>query len=124
MNHQEVFDHVVNHLLTQNAQSLRDDGNNDVCVYRASNGLKCAIGALIPDSSYDHRIETSTISEVSSRFDHRFGEYDHQIDSPLLHALQRIHDQEPISDWETALRRLAVEHGLIWHGIRNSTTPT
>ena len=46
MNRQEVFDKVAIHLLTQNAKALNSGG---LCVYKTPNGLRCAVGCLIPD---------------------------------------------------------------------------
>ena len=57
---QKLFDKTVIHLLTQMEQSISDDG--DSCAYRGTNGLKCAIGALIDDKWYDaERLEDLSI---------------------------------------------------------------
>lgn len=49
MNAQEIFDKVVNHLRKQGHRSLSEDGR---CLYRGSNGDKCAIGCIISDEDY------------------------------------------------------------------------
>ena len=54
MNHQEAFDIAARHLLVQGKRSLTSDG---ACAYRGEGGLKCAIGALIPDDQYDPKME-------------------------------------------------------------------
>lgn len=51
MNRQEAFDIAAKHLLAQGKKSrMKDD--DYLCAYRGSDGLKCAIGALIPDDQY------------------------------------------------------------------------
>src|SRR5258706_1958080 len=62
MTNQELFDKVKNHLLSQNAQSIayRTPQTYHVvkyCVYKNENGLKCAIGCLIPDEKYSPEFE-------------------------------------------------------------------
>lgn len=49
---QEIFDRTAAHLLAQGEPaSISGD-----CMYRTPNGLKCAVGALIPDEVY-HRFD-------------------------------------------------------------------
>lgn len=55
---QMVFDTVVEALLKQGKPS----SNEDECLYRGPRGLKCAIGHLIPDESYNPNIESSSVS--------------------------------------------------------------
>lgn len=57
--YQEYFDIVATHLLTQKKKSLVEGDSN--CAYRGANGLKCAIGALIPDNSYSESMEKKDI---------------------------------------------------------------
>ena len=56
---QSLFDYVARHLLRQNAQSLVifGDRNDNSCVYRGPNGLKCAAGCLIEDRLYTADLE-------------------------------------------------------------------
>jgi hypothetical protein len=50
---QETFDKVCVHLLTQLQKSVFLDSNGSMaCAYRGPNGLKCAVGCLIPDELY------------------------------------------------------------------------
>ncbi len=57
MDKQAVFNTVAKHLLTQGRQAMDSGGH---CVYRGKDGLRCAIGALIPDEVYDPVIEDAT----------------------------------------------------------------
>lgn len=54
MNNQEAFDKVCDHLMQMIVPS-KEDG---LCVYRGENGLKCAIGTLIPDELYFPSLES------------------------------------------------------------------
>ena len=58
---QEIFDRVVEHLAQQKKRSMYD---KDTCAYRSEDGLKCAIGALIPDEYYDSEFEEKNISTL------------------------------------------------------------
>lgn len=46
---QEIFDTCLTHLRAQGRRSI--DPISGFCVYRGPDGLKCAIGALIPNLS-------------------------------------------------------------------------
>lgn len=45
---------IRDHLIQQHAQSLDSKGN---CAYRTKSGNKCAIGCLIPDTTYIENLE-------------------------------------------------------------------
>ncbi len=51
---QDIFDFVAAHLMTQGVVSEDASGR---CVYRSPDGLKCAIGCLIPDDAYRGNLE-------------------------------------------------------------------
>jgi len=53
---QSAFDIVVRHARAQPKQSL-SRGNAGDCVYRSPEGLKCFIGALIPDDKYHREMD-------------------------------------------------------------------
>lgn len=54
MTRQEIFDKALAHLRVQGCQAIEA---NTTCLYRTSSGLKCAIGALIPDEVYTPDME-------------------------------------------------------------------
>lgn len=47
---EKLFNKALKHMLSQGAYAVV---NGIYCAYRAPNGLKCAVGALIPDDKYD-----------------------------------------------------------------------
>ena len=58
---QELFNEVVSHLRKQKKQSLSQHG---YCMYRGEDGLKCAIGHLIPDERYHNDMEGTYFGEL------------------------------------------------------------
>ncbi len=46
---QELYDYIVEAIVKQGRPSV---GDNDRCLYRGPDGLKCAAGHVIPDSMY------------------------------------------------------------------------
>ena len=107
---QAVFDKVSAHLLKQNARATDQAG----CLYLNSEGLKCAIGCLIPDG-HAAQSERLTASNVYVKYDdlaESIG-YCHAADARFLNDLQKIHDDRPPEDWPRKLREFALEWKLV-----------
>lgn len=93
----EVFHKVVNHLLDQNESSQ----NGTICVYRSPEGLACAIGCLIDDTTAKHwddhyRGETG-IRSIYSRLQRSIDPIPKWLNDKnlnLLTDLQNLHDIE------------------------------
>lgn len=111
MTPQEIFDAVSSHLLKQNERSTRPSGG---CAYRSEDGLKCAVGCLIPDEKYSYTMEGtrvltravfSTLPFEVALDESGYWAKDDRI--TLLDELQLIHDQHDVSYWPTRLRDLA-----------------
>ena len=85
---QEVFDIVVSHLFTQGRPAY--DGVQG-CMYRAPDGLRCAVGVLIPDDLYDPEFETNSSDKVIHDL-FKSGLADWREHEKLLLALQDAHD--------------------------------
>lgn len=85
MTNQETFDRVAEHLLKQDAKSLR----HGACAYRGDAGLKCAVGCLISDEDYEYGIEGCGVwSTRLLEWCHRNG-----YSAALLSHLQQVHDR-------------------------------
>lgn len=112
MTAQEVFDKVANHLRKQGRQSISADGE---CVYRSKNGLKCAVGCLIPDENYNRYMEGRTVRElVKDSSDcprDCLDLFTTHLD--LLEDLQQVHD-EGWASLEARLEMVASKHKLIY----------
>ena len=62
---QQIFDHVIAHLLKQGEKSANVTGTQ--CAYSGCNGTSCAVGCLISDEAYDKYgkdIEGSTVNAI------------------------------------------------------------
>ena len=104
---QEVFDQVAEHLLNQNKQSLDPDKYNDICVYRAPGGLKCAVGCLIADDEYSKEWEGKAWSIIRPNIAKDLDiDFDGEHES-LLIKLQSVHDIYEPDRWLTNLKQLA-----------------
>lgn len=102
---QETFDTVVRHLRTQGCKSIADGA----CMYRGPDGLKCAVGCLIPDDDYRPEMESQAACALGSvgRLLHDLGH-----DLSLINALQLVHDSWNVENWESAFQETADRFGL------------
>lgn len=108
---QEVFDTVACHLLTQGRRSTSRRG---LCRYRGEDGLRCAIGCLIPDELYDSSIEGLGVrlavgSTSLYTILEEVGVVEHLN---LLSALQAVHDDRAAEGWWLELVEVAEWFGL------------
>jgi hypothetical protein len=102
---QVFFDCVCGHLLKQKRHSrVKPRGK---CVYRAKDGLMCAIGCLM-DDRYDPIMEGRPIGDEEIMT--AFPEFVQHL--PLLHNLQMIHDRQRVRSWRARLRDLSRVAGL------------
>lgn len=111
---QTIYDRIKEHLLKQNKQSVTAGGG---CKYRGPDGLKCAIGALIPDECYlpifDELGYDMSALLVKYSVIQIFGEeLAPEVNVGFLRRLQAIHDFEKPEHWSEALNKFADECGL------------
>lgn len=107
MTNQEAFDTMVRHLRKQGRKSQDDE--RQTCLYRGPNGLKCAVGALIPDEEYrpewdEKGMSASKIVKCCHALQ--------GVDSNLLSIMQTIHDHCSITNWEAHFKSTASNYGL------------
>ncbi len=106
LSRQEIFNKVYRHLLTQNAMAK----DNERCMYRSPEGLRCAVGCLLTDGE---AVECdSELAGVTGLY--KKGVLPKRlIDSmELLSHLQLVHDAYPVAGWEGRLRTVAFNFGL------------
>ena len=120
---QDVFDKVLNHMRVQGKLSL---GVEDSCAYRGNNGLKCAIGALIPDKNYDKDIEGlhAGNSMVYSKLPYPL---ENCKDNKFLENIQKnMHDHIDPSNFKVNLEKNAEEfsknYGLVYNALETEVT--
>lgn len=100
MSYQRAFNKVYKHLMKQNRRCENIFG----CLYRGPGGMKCAIGVLIPDSLYNPSFEGDKIHVFCPGLSVRRKEF--------YTKLQKIHDDWPIRQWDSALKDLAHRYNL------------
>lgn len=114
---QEIFDRVVSALREQGEPCVNEHRN---CVYRNSDGLKCAAGHLIPDDKYDPSFENTAVGSFSDNNEYNkvtqlFFDMDYNNDNiELVSQLQSIHDEYDFYTWEDQWRKLAEREGLVY----------
>jgi len=107
---QEMFDVSTVHMIRQGRRAVSEDVGG-TCLYRTEDGLKCAVGILIPDSEYEPWMDTAgSILEVlkTAQRENRMtpvlsGLQEH---SQLLIRLQEAHDHAAL--WEDSMSGLAL----------------
>ena len=103
---QDIFNISANGLLKQGKKSV--DAHS--CLYRGPNGLKCAIGMLIPDELYQDRFEGQSASDsgaIKTLNVPDTAEY-----ALFLDNLQDIHDEHLPNEWDHELVNFAHYYGL------------
>lgn len=109
MNRQEIFDKVATHLLTQ----MKKSSDTVRCWYRSPEGLKCAIGCLIPDHLYNKSIEGCGSFNLPVHILDYIGVKE-RSDRYFLSNLQTIHDEEQPPMWKHRLKKFADYYNLVW----------
>lgn len=113
MTHQEIYDQVAKHLLTQKRASRAMVNGRFLCMYRGDNGDRCAIGCLISDESYSPKMEQAGFLEPEL-----FGALEsagvelYGLTIQLLDKLRDTHDNWPPNQWKERLERVAYQYGL------------
>lgn len=122
---QEIFDKVVDHLLTQGKRSAKERPHltSQACLYRGPDGLKCAVGCLIPDSEYSVSFDDPDINTGVKHLLAAMPKFalalreggvptdDTRIVNMLL-SLQHVHDEFKPYEWRQQLESKAKVFGL------------
>lgn len=120
---QEIFNTVATHLFTQGRQAINEDSDGFdgvACRYRASDGARCAVGALIADEVYDFAMEGQNIDALLLGLGDASPAYPELAWMiplrSLLSNLQDIHDYDfnwrSGTEMRSALREVADAHRL------------
>jgi len=118
---QLMFDHVVEKI---NEHGFAFDIKSNSCMYRTSDGKKCAVGWLISDQEYTSEMEGSQVGGLIARkiLPKRLlgkfvrGRYENEI---LLRDMQYAHDvcagsSEDKNDFNDRMKRVAQTYKLDW----------
>lgn len=111
MTNQEIFDKVATHLLTQKAKSMAIISDDYSCAYRGDDGLKCAVGCLIPDDKYDPTMEGHVAKTVLALFPRAINVHAY-LSADLLDELRKVHDVMEVDMWYKGLNDVADHYNL------------
>lgn len=101
---QEVFEHIVKHLIRQNERSLTLTGEP---AFRGKRGLKCSSGCLIADKEYTPGMENKFWEQLVDN-----GTAPSHYTSMIM-KLQTVHDYfYPYTNWIDKIRAIARMEGL------------
>ena len=89
----ELVDYVIEKLTAQSRKSVSPD-NEYMCMYRGSNGSKCATGWLIDDADYATEMETKSARTLQLKWGIFQEEY-----MLSIYKLQSIHDSYEVEEW-------------------------
>jgi len=107
MTNQEAFTTMVQHARKQREKSL--DDLRQTCLYRGPRGLKCFVGALIPDADYREEWDHAGSSVKRIKF---LVPCLTDVSTDLLETMQLTHDHILISNWERRFSEIADEYHL------------
>ena len=102
---QLMFDTVATHLLKQGERA----GDEVFGCYYRWNGLKCAIGVLIPDDMYVPEMECGGVGILLTKYP-TLKEY--VPNKWLAVALQEMHDYVSPAKWKEKLVEIALQYNL------------
>jgi hypothetical protein len=119
---QEAFNTVAIALRKQRVASYSPSSG---CVYRGPNGLKCAVGHLIPDSQYKKEMENVGASHLLIKYDIPALKSGDDNFVELLDDMQSAHDscladyggsestiRNGLKAWQAKMREIAEQYGL------------
>ena len=106
---EELFCRIANHMLFQGRKSQSPDRKS--CRYRSEDDLSCAVGCMIPDSRYNPEIELKPVTDPIVR---RCLPFKTEGVLSLLFALQEVHDNFRVDEWESRLKEIAEDHYFQW----------
>jgi hypothetical protein len=113
---QDLFDQVVSHLRQQGKRSQAVLGIGLIrCLYRHPDGLKCAVGCLIPDANYEDTMEKQDLHQVLEMLPKELRERLLRHEAMLL-DLQHLHDDTKVEMWEAIMAEIAIKNGLVFIG--------
>ena len=111
---QTIFDKVALHLIKQKAKAIKAGGSEDpLCAYRGDDGLKCAVGALIPDDKYRPYFEGSSLCyHTPNTALARAAGLRTDLQLKLAADLQTVHDECEPEEWTYLLAKTAKHWNL------------
>ena len=107
----DIIDFVETKLLEQGARSVKLYDCRS-CALRGADGMKCAIGWLVPDDVYTPALETveDPVLELiaTGKYEKCFGEKFYEK-TEILQELQHLHDHVDPWRWSKEFKRIRKE---------------
>jgi len=114
MTPQKLFDDIVTFQRKQGEKSIKLVGKiTRLCMYRHPDGLRCAVGCVLPDKLYKEKMEKESVETLFQGFpevENYFG----SENKYLLSDMQRVHDSSDVPYWEEKWAEVASTHNLIY----------
>jgi len=112
---QELFDQALDHLMTQKKRCTTTELHPPTCLYRGDNGLKCAIGGVLPDELYHPKYENSEAIMLLEDIGHpkavtKSGQLTKF--AKLASDIQLVHDSSEVPAWLAKMAFLAGKYKL------------
>lgn len=109
---QEAFDKMARGVIKQGKQAVKPDGDTMTCVLRTKDGLRCAIGQMIPAKQYRKWFEDLGLDDLAKIIPAL-----RELDFNFLHDVRSAHDNSDegerfIKDFKGAMRSVAEDYGL------------
>lgn len=112
---QKTFNIAARHLLRQNKKALKVIRGERTCLYRGPNGLRCPVGALIPNKLYRPDMECQGVYDLLIR--NTLTLLGH-TNLDLCSDLQCIHDEYHPNQWRNKLKHIADKYDLEMPALR------
>ena len=93
MTNQEAVDTIAQHLIAQNKRCV-DVDDLERCLYRGPDGMKCAVGVLIPDSEYREEFDWFEFKGMSLQEIMDECPSISSLNYKMLAELQYVHDSQ------------------------------
>lgn len=121
MTPQAVFNKVVNGLRKQGRKSVSETeivNGKPACMYRGDNKTRCAVGQLIRNSEYKPWMESSAfhfiLSQDCPHICHKSLKVRLRPHADLIDALQKVHDNADVAEWEVEFKQTASRYDLVY----------
>lgn len=113
----DLLNFVGNHLLNQNAKSIKEsNGPDKSCLLRDNKGNKCAFGCLIKDEHYYPELEHDgpDSNAVLEAIGESYSEWANLPDDAfyLMHDLLQVHDETDEDCWEENILNTGRNNGI------------
>lgn len=91
LNNQTFYNNAVLHLFNQGQPAIND---METCLYRTKDGLKCVVGAVLPDSVFDKHEELLSVPVAHLKaYSLESRDLLSEVNAVLLREMQGLHDK-------------------------------